>query len=104
MEVEQARLYRGTLDDLVTDVEKSSETEFAEARMTFLARRARLLQICSNPSAVEPGYAGTPAKLAAIDSLLAQTVAETGEKVIIWSFYTASISALMARYAKYGAV
>lgn len=101
---EQGRLYRANLDDLVADVEAVDEAGFAQERMSFLARRAALLQLCSNPSAVDPGYRETPAKLGALDSLVERVVGRDREKVVIWSFYTASVSAIVDRYAAYGAV
>ena len=104
MEEEQARLYRETLDGLVTDVEAVDETAFARQRMNFLARRSALLQICSNPSAISAEYRETPAKLAALDSLVDQLVGREREKVVIWSFYRGSVAAIAERYAPYGAV
>ena len=101
---EQARLYRATLDGLVTDVEAVDETGFIGQRTNFLARRAALLQICSNPSGVLETYSETPAKLVALDALVKQLVGQECEKVVIWSFYTASVAAITQRYACYGAV
>lgn len=104
MAEEQARLYRATLDTLVHDVEASDDARFARERTSFLARRAALLQLCSNPAAVDSGYRETPAKLAALDSLLKRIVGRDREKVIVWSFYTASVAAIVERYASYGTV
>jgi SNF2 family DNA or RNA helicase len=104
MAAEQARLYRATLEDLVHDLEASDEARFARERTSFLARRAALLQVCSNPAAVDPSYRETPAKLAAMDSLLERIVGRDREKVIVWSFYTASVTAIVERYARYGTV
>ena len=104
MAEEQTRLYRATLDGLVTDVEAVDKTDFTKQRMSFLARRAALLQICSNPSGVSETYSETPAKLVALDSLIKQLVGREREKVVIWSFYTASVEAITQRYARYGVV
>lgn len=101
---EQARLYRATLDGLVTDVEAEDEAGFIRQRMNFLARRAALLQICSNPSGVSETYSETPTKLVALDALIKQLVGREREKVVIWSFYTASVAAITQRYARYGTV
>lgn len=101
---EQSRLYRATLDGLLSDVEAIDERGFAMQRTSFLARRATLLQICSNPCGVSGSYDETPAKMAALDSLVAQLVGRDREKVVIWSFYRASVAAIASRYAKYGAV
>ena len=101
---EQARLYRAALEGLVTDVEAVDERGFARRRTSFLARRAALLQICSNPSGVWKSYSEIPAKLVALDSLVDQLVGRDREKVVIWSFYRASVAAIARRYARYGAV
>ena len=101
---EQARLYRATLDALVMDVESVDEMRFTTRRTSFLARRAALLQICSNPSGVSETYRETPAKLVALDSLVKLLVGREREKVVIWSFYTASLAAIAKRYARYGVV
>lgn len=101
---EQRRLYERTLGDLITDVQAADEEGFARQITSFLARRAALLQICSNPAAVSPGYSETPAKLALLDELVTELVERAGEKVVIWSFYTGSVTAIVERYARYGAV
>jgi SNF2 family DNA or RNA helicase len=66
-----------------------------------MARRVALLQICSNPVSVVEDYEETPAKLLALDSILEELIERQGEKVIVWSFFTASIDAICDRYAKY---
>ena len=69
-----------------------------------MARRAALLQICSNPSGISETYKETPAKLVALDSLVKQLVGREREKIVIWSFYTASVAAIARRYVRYGVV
>ena len=100
----QGRLYHATLNRLVADVESVDETGFIKQRTTFFARRAALLQICSNPSGVSEKYTETPAKLKALDELVERLVGREGEKVVIWSFYTASVAGIVQRYARYGVV
>lgn len=104
MEDGQQRAYEAALQNLIVDLQSTSDTEFARRLPNFLARRAALLQICSNPAAVVPGYIGTPAKIAALDSLLERLIAQSNEKVIVWSFFTGSIDAITSRYASYGVV
>lgn len=104
MAEEQARLYRTNLDGLVEEVEAVDESGFIRQRTSFLARRAALLQICSNPSGISETYRETPAKLVALDSLVEQLVRREREKVVIWSFYTASVAAIARRYVRYGVV
>ena len=104
LQPEQARLYRGALDGLVTDVKATDDAVFQRQLPTYLARRTALLQICSHPAAVAPGYSETPAKLLALDAILEDLIERKGEKVVLWSFYTVSLEALAARYVQYRAV
>lgn len=100
----QRRLYEGALRDLIVDLEKTDDTTFKRQLTNYLARRSALLQICSNPKGVAPEYSETPAKLLALDDLLEELVAGRGEKVVLWSFYTATIDALVQRYSRYSPV
>ncbi len=104
MQEEQARLYRANLEGLVSEVEAVDEPGFVRQRTSFLARRSMLLQICSNPSGVSEMYTEIPAKLVALESLVDQLVRQQYEKVVIWSFYTASVAAIVQRFAQYGVV
>ena len=40
----------------------------------------------------------------ALDELLEELVGRRGEKVVIWSFYTSSVAAIVQRYARFGVV
>jgi SNF2 family DNA or RNA helicase len=104
LEPQQRRAYEAALQHLILDLESVSEQEFRRQIPNFLARRLALLQICSNPIAVVPGYRETPAKLHALDALLRELIHHQREKVVLWSFYTASIDAIVARYAQHGVV
>lgn len=100
----QRRLYEAALHSLVIDLKGVDEREFGRHLSSFLARRSTLLQLCSNPAAVAPGYAEVPAKLLALDGVLDELVGRHREKVVLWSYYTASISAIVERYQRYGPV
>ncbi len=104
LQSDQRRLYEGALKNLIIDLQVIDDETFRQEIGSFLARRSALLQICSNPAAIAPEYSETPAKLLALDSLLEEAIERRGEKVVLWSFYTASIDALMNRYDQYGAV
>lgn len=95
---QQKRLYDAALRDLILDLRQADDARFRREITSFLARRAALLQICSNPVEVAPGFTDTPAKLLALDRLLHDAVELRREKVVIWSFYTASLSAIVDRY------
>ncbi len=104
LEPVQAALYRDALDGLITSLRSVDDVEFRRRLASFAAKRMALLQICANPRAVAPDYSEIAAKLWALDGLLETLIGEQGEKVVIWSFFTASIDALLRRYERYGPV
>lgn len=104
LQPDQQRLYKGALNDLIIDLKATDDTTFQREIASFLARRTALLQICSNPAAVAKGYTEVPAKLKALDDLLNETIGVRGEKVVLWSFFTGTIDAMMSRYGRFNAV
>jgi SNF2 family DNA or RNA helicase len=100
----QAKLYMAALKNLVSDLKSVNDATFKKQIGSFLARRSALLQICSNPCSVADRYTETPAKLLALDDLLNELVRRRREKVVVWSFYTASLDAIAGRYKGYGTV
>ncbi|WP_324750995.1 DEAD/DEAH box helicase [Sphingomonas sp. LY54] len=101
LEPRQRSLYDSYSDHLASEVREVSNEEFARRRATFAARRMALLQICSNPAAVDPAYDAVPGKLEALDELLLELIDRRGEKVLVWSFFTRSLDAIVARYGRY---
>ena len=97
----QRAAYDAAAADLVRDLEAVDEHGFRSQLASFAARRSALLQLCSNPAGVLDNYSEDPAKLAALDRLVGELVA-AGEKVIVWSFYTASVEAACRRLAAHG--
>lgn len=100
----QRRLYDDLATGLVGDLEAADDAQFRKEITSFLARRSALLQVCSNPGGVVDGWTETPTKLAAIDELLADLIGRQHEKVVIWSYFTAAIDALVSRHSRYGPV
>lgn len=101
LEPVQRRMYESALDDFVDELRSVDDKTFLRRLPTFLAKRSALLQICSNPRALDHAYQEIPAKLLALDELLDELVGRRREKVVIWSFYTASLDAIVRRYARY---
>lgn len=104
MQPRQQELYVAALQALVEDLSHTTDTHFRRSITNFLSQRAMLLQLCSNPAATTDGYDETPAKMLALDRVVKKYVVEQNEKLIIWSFYTATIDAIVARYAQHGVV
>lgn len=100
---EQGHLYERALDGLIADLEDVDDIAFGRRSLSFAERRSALLRLCSNPIGILPDYAETPGKVLALDALL-EHQAERGEKVVVWSFYRASLDFLAQRFRPYGLV
>lgn len=98
---EQGRLYERALDGLISDLEEVDDARYREQQLSFIERRSALLRLCSNPIGVFPEYAELPGKVLALDAILERQVA-AGEKVLVWSFYRASLDFLAERYSDFG--
>lgn len=99
----QARLYEQALEGLISDLERVDEGGYRERQLSFGQRRSALLRLCSNPIGLVPDYRELPGKVVALDTILERQVA-AGEKVVLWSFYRASLDYLADRYGHYGLV
>ena len=104
LEPEQRRLYLGALRGLIVDLRATDDHTFVRQLPSFLTKRSTLLRICSNPAPLVERYVELPAKLRALDNLLNEAIAERSEKVVVWSFYTASLHAIVARYGRFNPV
>ncbi len=104
LEPVQERLYARLAGDLLHDLNQTSDQQFERRRTSFIARRAALLRVCSNPVGLFPDYREVPAKVKALDGLLDNWVLRRGEKVVIWSWFKASLSYLAERYRDLGLV
>lgn len=104
LQPEQSRVYAAALKNLILDLHSTDDETFQRQLTSFLARRSALIQICSNPASVVEGYTEVPAKLYALDSILEEAITRKGEKVVLWSFYTASLNAIVDRYSRFNPV
>jgi SNF2 family DNA or RNA helicase len=100
----QQRAYDDLAGGLVDDLRAVDDATFGRKRASFLARRAQLLRLCSDPAGVLPDYQETPSKDEALDALLRQLIERDGEKVVLWSFYRATLDRLAERFRRYGLV
>ncbi len=104
LQPEQQRRYERALGSFVDELRSIDDRRFLRQLASFLAKRSAMLQICSNPRGLDPTYAETPTKLIALDGLLDELIGKRREKVIVWSFYTASLDEIVRRYARYDPV
>jgi SNF2 family DNA or RNA helicase len=101
MQPKQHRAYAQALRALINDLREIDDVKFRSSIASFMARRAALIQICSNPGAVVEDYTETPAKILALDALLDELIARRGEKVVVWSYFTVSLDRIFNRYARF---
>ncbi|MDH5509369.1 MAG: DEAD/DEAH box helicase [Nitrospinota bacterium] len=99
----QAFLYEKARSELELELKALDNISFRRKLATYFQRRAVLLQICSNPSAIDPTITDVPVKYEYLDALMANLISK-GRKVILWSFYKNSLDDLAARYAEYNPV
>lgn len=104
LQPEQERAYVLALRALITDLRRTDDIVFKKNIASFMARRFALLQICTSPDSVIEPYNETPAKILALDSILEELINNRGEKVIVWSYFTASINKIHERYSHYNPV
>jgi SNF2 family DNA or RNA helicase len=98
---EQRMLYARALEGLILELERADEQTYRREQLSFAERRSALLRLCSHPAGLVPTYSELPAKILALDGLLGQNV-DAGKKVVLWSFYRATLDILYDRYAHYG--
>jgi SNF2 family DNA or RNA helicase len=67
-----------------------------------LERLLRLVQICSNPALIDPGFDQPPAKFVILDQML-QEIMGSGEKAVVWSQFVQNVEQLGRRYREFGA-
>lgn len=94
----QAERYETMRDELELLVRGLDDQEFLAEARNLLARLVRLTQLASNPRLLDLSYEETPAKFAALDTLLATYLAEPSRKVIVWSSFVDNIRELARRY------
>nr|WP_238360589.1 DEAD/DEAH box helicase [Iningainema tapete] len=104
LQPEQQRVYAAALKNLILDLRSTDDKSFQRQLTSFLARRSALIQICSNPASIVNGYTEVPAKLCVLDSILEEAITRKGEKVVLWSFYTVSLNAIVTRYSHFNPV
>lgn len=104
MKGEQARLYKEAKDDLVLHLRTMDNQDFQRGLVNYLAKRSALLQICACPAEQSPLFAGEHAKIEALDNLLGRLIEQENRKVVVWSFYRASLAEIVDRYSRYGVV
>jgi len=100
----QRKMYDTARDRLIGEVRSVNDREFTKRVNSFLTKRVRLLQICSNPRMLDSQYDEIPAKLLVLDRLVEELVIKKSKKVVIWSYFRLSLDEIAKRYSEYGVV
>jgi SNF2 family DNA or RNA helicase len=98
---EQLRLYQTLRNELSVWVRSLTGEQVQAQAENILARLVRLAQLASNPRLLDSGYEETPAKIQALDELLASYIGQRQEKVIVWTSFVDNIRQLLKRYKRY---
>lgn len=102
MEDRQAELYARYHNELSALVVREGRPLLDDAE-EILKRLLRLVQVASNPALIDDQYHATPGKFLVLEQLV-QTIIDAGEKVIIWTTFTANVDWLAKALADFGAV
>ncbi len=100
----QAALYEESRGQLELSLKSMDNATFRKSLATYFQQRSTLLQICACPEAVDPTFSDKSAKLEALDKLVEEIVERGQKKLLIWSFYRASLQSIMKRYERYSPV
>lgn len=100
----QLSRYAKMRDELALWVRTMTGEQVLAQADNILSRLVRLAQLASNPTLIDTGYDGVPAKFAALDELLPAYLAEPSRKVIIWTSFVDNIQCLMDRYRQHAPV
>lgn len=101
LEERQGTMYRQIRDELCLELLHEGKLIETMDIDNILERLLRLVQVCSNPSLIDPHYNEVPAKFAALDSLIADILAKD-EKVVVWSQFVENVKILSRRHHEHG--
>lgn len=100
----QLALYEEARAKLELSLRSMDNSTFKKSLATYFQQRSALLQICACPEAIDPSFPDASAKLIALDHLVDEIVEKAGKKLLIWSFYRASLHDVYRRYSKYSPI
>jgi len=101
----QRVMYDSMREELELWVRSLDGEEVLQRGDAILARMVRLAQLASNPGLLDTAYRETPAKLTALDELLARYMArDPSQKVILWTSFVGNIEILRQRYGRWSPV
>lgn len=96
---EQLRMYEAMRNELALWIQDLSGAEVLARAENILTRLVRLAQLASNPALLDSRYQEKPAKFAALDELVPAYLADSSNKVVIWTSFVGNIPTLLRRFA-----
>lgn len=101
MSPKQRSLYDEAKKELILYLKSLDNKTFKRNLTTYFQKRNALLQICIDPSLIDPLYNETPCKFAYLESALPELIETKSEKVVIWSVYTKTIDRIIQSFSRY---
>ena len=102
LEARQWELYAEYKQEFSTILVRSGQPVLDDAEES-LKRLLRLVQVASNPRLIDDSYKATPGKFPVLRAIV-DDIVDRGEKVIIWTTFTANVDWLAREFRLYGAV
>jgi len=99
----QLAMYENARASLELELKSLDNNTFRKQLITYFQKRAALLQICTNPRAIDPTFNDTPVKYEYLDEIVRDLIGQN-RKIILWSFYKISLDEMYERYSKYNPV
>lgn len=99
---QQREIYDAVRTELQVEITKEGR-RIVDRVDAILKRLLRLVQVTSNPGAMDESYEETPGKIAALDALVSE-IRSRHEKAVVWTSFVSNCRYLKARLAEYGAV
>lgn len=100
----QAMLYERSKEQLEIYLRTLDNRLFRKSLATYFQKRAALLQICACPKSIDPNCREDSTKILKLDRMLQRLIVDEKKKVVVWSYYTASINEIVQRYRSYNPV
>ena len=101
MSPKQRSLYDEAKIELILYLKSLDNQAFKRNLTTYFQKRNALLQICVDPSLIDPLYNEIPCKFAYLESALPEFVENKGMKVVVWSVYTKTIDRIVQSFSRY---
>jgi SNF2 family DNA or RNA helicase len=101
MSPKQRSLYDEAKIELILYLKSLDNKAFKRNLTTYFQKRNALLQICIDPSLIDPLYNEMPCKFSYLESALPDFIENKREKVVVWSVYTKTIDRIMQSFSHY---